>query len=480
MRDYLVGRLRGMGIEAVAREGSGAENVVGMLVGTDPAEPAVVLMSHYDSVAKGPGAADDAAGVAATLEIVRALKAAGPHRRDVMVLITDGEEAGLLGARAFFATDPLKARVGSVLNMEARGAGGRVVMFETHKEAGGLIAYLNRRGALHGASSLMPDLYRRLPNDTDLSVALAAGHAGLNYAFFSDQAAYHTARDTPERLDRGSLQHMGDQVLAAAAALVDEPILPTAQPDLVYADVLGGPIVAYPTWAGWLILAVGGGLGAVAAWRARSAGQLGRREVARGAAALVMLVLVVAVALIAAALAAGGASGMRALLENYGLTLTGYGLLALGAALLVIAAVTRSFGRWRPTGRWGLSLGALAVVLAAAVVAQVAAPLDAFMLAWPAAAAALGFALMAPPAPRWRRVAGTAVIVVALAQVAYWAGLMFALVGIAIPPILALFASLGAMLLMPWAAPAMADRQGLALPAAAAFGAIVMLTLAAR
>ncbi|MFX9054231.1 M20/M25/M40 family metallo-hydrolase, partial [Acinetobacter baumannii] len=80
------------------------ENIIGVLQGTDPSLPAIALMAHSDSVPGSPGAADDAAGVSAVLEVVRALKAAGPHRRDVVVIITDGEEAGLLGARAFFAS----------------------------------------------------------------------------------------------------------------------------------------------------------------------------------------------------------------------------------------------------------------------------------------------------------------------------------------------------------------------------------------
>ncbi len=480
MRDYLAGRLRGLGLETVVREGRGAQNVIGVLRGSDSALPAVVLMSHYDSVAAGPGAADDGAGVAAALEVVRALGAAGPHRRDVMVLITDGEEAGLLGARAFFAGDPLRGRVGVVLNMEARGAGGRAVMFETHRQAGGLIAHLNRRGALRGASSLMPDLYRRLPNDTDLSVALAAGHPGLNYAFFADQAAYHMAQDAPERLDRGSLQHLGDQVLAAAAALVDEPRLPAPQADRVYADLLGGPVLAYPPWAGWLILAAAAALGALAAVRARRAGEGGGLEIARGGAALVLMALATGVALLGAALACGWPDAMGALLDHYGLALAGFGLLAAGVALLVLAAAARSYRRWRSTRPWALTLGALGVVWALGAAAQAAAPLDAFMLAWPALAAALAAALTSPPAPPWRRVAAALVLVAAMSQVAYWAGLMFALVGVALPPMLALFAGLGALLLMPWAAPAMAGRAGPALAAAAAISGIVLVWLAAH
>ena len=118
------------------------ENLVGVLPGKDRAAPAVALMAHYDSVPASTGASDDAAGVASALEIVRAIKARGVPARDVIVLITDGEEAGLLGADAFFARDPLAKRIGFVFNMDVRGSAGRVQMFQTGDRNGGAIRLL--------------------------------------------------------------------------------------------------------------------------------------------------------------------------------------------------------------------------------------------------------------------------------------------------------------------------------------------------
>ncbi len=53
-------------------------NVVGTLDGTDPTRPLLVVGAHFDSVARSPGADDNASGVAATLEIARLL-ARGPR-----------------------------------------------------------------------------------------------------------------------------------------------------------------------------------------------------------------------------------------------------------------------------------------------------------------------------------------------------------------------------------------------------------------
>lgn len=89
--------------------------IVGRLSGTSKA---VLLMAHYDSVDPAPGAADDGAAAGAILEAVRALRA-GPAalKNDLIVLFTDGEEAGLLGADAFVSAHPWVKDVGVVLQL---------------------------------------------------------------------------------------------------------------------------------------------------------------------------------------------------------------------------------------------------------------------------------------------------------------------------------------------------------------------------
>jgi hypothetical protein len=255
---YLLGRMTALGLSPEARPftlgGKSGQNLLGVLPGADRSAPAILLMAHADSTPAGPGAADDGAGVAAVLETLRALKTSGPLKRDVMALITDGEESCLCGSRAFFDSDPARARVGLIINLEARGNRGRAAMFETHRNAAPMISLLADANALGGASSLMPDIYRALPNDTDLSAALKRGYPGMNFAFFGGVDAYHRPDDTPEALDPASLQHIGEQVLRAAHALAGSAALPASGPDQVYADVLGGPVLQYPAFAAWAVL----------------------------------------------------------------------------------------------------------------------------------------------------------------------------------------------------------------------------------
>lgn len=78
--------------------------------GARAGERALLLACHYDSAPNSPGASDDGAGVATLLETARALKAGAPPSRDVILLFTDAEEVGLLGAHAFAAEHSTRAR----------------------------------------------------------------------------------------------------------------------------------------------------------------------------------------------------------------------------------------------------------------------------------------------------------------------------------------------------------------------------------
>ena len=60
--------------------------------------------------------------------------------RPVTFLFNEGEEVGLLGARAFLERDPLAARVDIAVNLESRGVNGPAIMFETSRPNGAAIA----------------------------------------------------------------------------------------------------------------------------------------------------------------------------------------------------------------------------------------------------------------------------------------------------------------------------------------------------
>lgn len=180
---------------------------------------AILCMAHYDSVPAGPGISDDLAGVAALLEVARTLEARGGTSRDVIFLIEDAEEGGLLGAEAFAQHHPWSEDVGAVVNLEARGTGGLSRMFETGAGNAEFVGAWAAAATRPSAHSVCVEVYRRLPNDTDFSIWRDRGIPGLNFAYIGGVARYHTPLDDLAHLDPRSLQHHVTNALEAVLAL---------------------------------------------------------------------------------------------------------------------------------------------------------------------------------------------------------------------------------------------------------------------
>ena len=219
----------------------------------------LMVNAHYDSVAAGPGAGDDGAGVATVLELARVLKQRAPPTNTILLLLNDGEEAGLLGAKAFMRHDVLAPRVRVAINIEARGSGGPSLMFETSGPTAPLAELLTRLPR-PATGSLFSAIYERLPNDTDLTVFRREGVVGFNFGFIDNVAHYHTSADNLENLEPGSVQHNGDNVLGLVEALSDGDLTALDQgDDAVWFDVLSVVLIRWP--ASWslplALLAIG-------------------------------------------------------------------------------------------------------------------------------------------------------------------------------------------------------------------------------
>ncbi len=453
VRAYLAERLAQLGFETSEQRGSltiravqrlqrsggtpenanfEAVNLIGVRKGTDPSAPPLMLMAHYDTVVGSPGAADATSGVAAILETARALQARDSNRRDLVIVFTDAEEIGLEGARIFFEEHPLAANIGFILNLEARGGGGRASMFETGRGDGQTIrafapVALKADGGVT-ATSLAVFMYENMPYGTDFTHAKERGKSGLNFAFIGRPAQYHSPESTPDNLDQGALQHIGSQTLEAADRLMRSDSLPASSPNLVYSDIFGRVVISHPKWAGWLLLGLSvAGIG-FAAWRARRwtgltikqlgqgaldglwflcggfvllqglrllAGPAGERSSDPGAYYVLLrrIPWMEAGAVLAiTALAFLLLSGARARRRRY----FGYGFAALTVALAltmgakplylvpgVIAAILSLWPGAASRTVWGAWLGLLSLVFVAACVAQAYAPEAALILTWP-------------------------------------------------------------------------------------------------
>ncbi|MCK8674171.1 M28 family peptidase [Rhodococcus sp. HM1] len=487
-RDYLVRVLDDLGWDTTVQEGVGwftptdshtrrgarLSNVVATLAGTDPTGT-VVLAAHYDTVTASPGASDDGIGVGTVLETARALTDGERPRNNVVVLVTDGEERGLLGAQLFTTQPPPFPGPMVVLNHEARGNAGMPLTFRISSPNADLVRILAQApDAL--ADSFTQTAFEALPNDTDFRRFDEAGLHGYDTAIAGGSAYYHTPLDTPDRLSRSSLQQMGDVALATALTLGATDLTALGGGTDIVATTPWG-LLYYPRWmevALTLVLAVAVAVLAVVRIRRRdaSAGQIGR---ATGVA-------------LVAAVAAGGAAflpwwmsqrvvpglGSVPISEPYR---TGfYQLAAVVAAVGVLTtayvAVRRRFGA--PAFAVGALVVVTLVALAALPFMGIASP-----LVLPALPAVLGV-LVAEAIPQrstwWRTVvvvAGllpAALVTVPAVLASFDAGLMFG------APLAGAFVAVLFALLLPLTGPLLPDQGAVPIAVLTVF-AVVGCTL---
>ncbi|MFM9965838.1 MAG: M28 family peptidase [Planctomycetaceae bacterium] len=261
VRDRLVELLRNMGWQVEVQTAvveSDAKVVIHNVLAWHRASEKLetrplVLASHYDSCRTGPGAGDAGICVAAVIEaattLIEKTRTSGETlKRPIYLLFTDGEELGLLGAQHFVKRHPLSSRQPIVLNFDARGTSGPVLMYETHaSNRVAIAAWSNEMARPRITASLFSSVYRTLPNGSDFTVFQQAGWQGFNFAIIDGAHRYHQPDDTLANLDGRSLQHFGEHALRLARriATTDAELREPAG-NAAYFDVLGLFVVHYP------------------------------------------------------------------------------------------------------------------------------------------------------------------------------------------------------------------------------------------
>lgn len=425
-REYLVDQLQQAGFAVRVQEADAQRaaygvtarvaNIVATLPGSSPLT--VALMAHYDSVPDGPGAADDAFGVAVCLEAGRVLAARPARRWTTAVVLTDGEELGLMGASALLR-DPVSRQLRAVLNFEAIGSGAPVMLFESGTAGGALVEAWARNAPRPAGASFMTEIYKGISRGgdrTDLGVVRRAGIAGLDFAAVGDGYTYHTPLDAPGRLDEQALRQAGENAVATAVALDAVDLSTTNQGASTYFDILRLTSVAYGRRAERALLAAGILAALVAWWRvAREARR--RWPLSR----LLMTVLWVAIGL---ALVGGAMIGATWLLRASRASLhPWYAHPGRLIAWLVLAGLAAAWalvqlGRLLPEKArgaghaamvWAITLPVWGVL---AVVAGWLASGAAFLMVWPLLAAATSLLVLPVQRPAGMRAASALVAAV--------------------------------------------------------------------
>lgn len=410
VRSYLIDTLKGLGLQPEIQTGQsvyhdtgkwGVAGVRGIEVTADTwsiagatihnvtvripgtkSTGAILLAAHYDSVPYGPGASDDGAGVAAILETARALQSDAPLRNDVILLFTDGEEIGLMGSQVFAEHHPWMNDVVLVLNLEARGSSGSAIMYESSTDNSWLISEYAKAAKDPLTSSLATDVWRLMPNSSDLTAFLEAGKQGMNFAYTENWTDYHTTHDSLEDLDLRSLQHHGDNLLALVRQYGNLDLTSPSKGDAIFFSVLQLGIIHYPkSWATPLM--------AVAALASLVVFVIGFRKKEITFSGLGMGVLSLIAAMVATALAAYvGMQGVTLFQGNqlqvgmggtYDVHLYELGLLIV--YIPITASIYSVFRKWaRPTE---LAAGALIFWLVLTIISTLILPGGSYLFVWP-------------------------------------------------------------------------------------------------
>ncbi|XAR72115.1 hypothetical protein NMG60_11018634 [Bertholletia excelsa] len=219
---------------------------------------AILVSSHIDTVFSAEGAGDCSSCVAVMLELARGLSQwAHGFKNSVIFLFNTGEEEGLNGAHSFITQHPWSDTIRLAIDLEAMGVGGKSGIFQAGPNPWAIENYA-LVAKYPSAQIIAQDLFSSgaIKSATDFQVYKeVAGLSGLDFAFADRTAVYHTKNDKFKLLKQGSLQHLGENMLAfllhaGASSHISniktiEADQTTKHDSAIYFDILGSYMVVY-------------------------------------------------------------------------------------------------------------------------------------------------------------------------------------------------------------------------------------------
>ncbi|XP_050210391.1 uncharacterized protein LOC126660769 [Mercurialis annua] len=221
-------------------------------------ENAFLISSHIDTVFSAEGAGDCSSCVAVMLELARGISQwAHGFKNGVIFLFNTGEEEGLNGAHSFITQHPWSTSVRMAVDLEAMGIGGKSGIFQAGPDPW-LIENYASAAKYPSGNVAAQDLFASgvIKSATDLQVYKeVAGLSGLDFAYTDNSGVYHTKNDKLELLQSGSLQHLGENMLAFLLRIGPIPHLPKEKPTsddgksghdtAIFFDIMGTYMVVY-------------------------------------------------------------------------------------------------------------------------------------------------------------------------------------------------------------------------------------------
>jgi hypothetical protein len=228
--------------------GNSGVNLLATRPGSDANAGTILLGAHYDTVARSPGADDNATSVATVLEAARLLSATTPHTLELAFF--DLEEAGLLGSQAFVADLPQPDQIKGAVILDMVGYACRTAGCQTYPsmlpvkpptDRGEFLAVIGDQGhsalidsfARSTRPTLPPMLTLAIPTLGDFTPDLVrSDHApfwkkGIGALLITDTANfrnpnYHQSSDTLDSLDREFFLGSAQGIVNGVTTLLQE------------------------------------------------------------------------------------------------------------------------------------------------------------------------------------------------------------------------------------------------------------------
>lgn len=205
-------------------------NVTNILVRVSPtANPdarahALMLSSHYDAAIGGAAASDDGVNIAIMMELLRVFATTPPTSGALVFNFNGAEETIMQAAHGFITQHPWTSSIRAFVNLEAAGAGGRELLFQTGSDE---LALAYAQGAAYPHASIVAqEIFQSgfINADTDYRIYRDFGAvAGMDFAYIENGYVYHTALDDMSRIQQGAVQRLGDNVAGVVDQLVNQP-----------------------------------------------------------------------------------------------------------------------------------------------------------------------------------------------------------------------------------------------------------------
>jgi Zn-dependent M28 family amino/carboxypeptidase len=221
-RLYLIDQFAALGITATRHDYATGANIVATLPATAGTGGTIIVGAHFDGVAAGPGAADNATGVAIALSVARYLRTVPVRNHPVTFALFDQEEVGLIGSKAYAASlvqtnaDIVAAHIFDMLSFDADAD--RAI--ELWSPSAVMMQLYQEHGAAAGMP-ITPVTFNRSDHQSFLDEGFIATGIGEEFSTGDHTPNYHKATDTYDRVQfdyTAAVTHLAFTVIEASVA----------------------------------------------------------------------------------------------------------------------------------------------------------------------------------------------------------------------------------------------------------------------